>query len=80
MSDNPKDQVSAVLSVLAILGGVVELFYRPFGVGPVALLLGLTALVMSSRHRRLASTALASVGIGFLVGASIAIWYSHALY
>lgn len=80
MSGNPKDRISAVLSVLGILGGVVELFYRPFGVAPIALLLVLTALVMSSKNRRLTSAALASVGIGFLVGASIAVWYSHALY
>jgi hypothetical protein len=79
-NDRPSDLVAGVLNALAIFAGVLELFYRPFRVGPVALLLVLIALVMSSKHPRLSATAAGFVGFGFLIGASIAVWDSHALY
>jgi len=75
-----KDLVSGVLSAIGILGAVVELFYRPFGVGPVSFVLVLIGLVMSSKHRRLSAVALAAVGLCFMIGASIAVWDSNPLY
>ena len=79
-ADRPTDLVAGILAALGFFAGVLELFYRPFRVAPVALLIVLTALVMSSKHRRLTATATAAVGIGFLIGASIAVWDSNPLY
>jgi hypothetical protein len=78
--DRPTDLVAGILSALGLFAGVLELFYRPFRVGPPALLIVLIALVMSSEHRRLSASAAAAVGIGFMIGASIAVWKSRALY
>lgn len=79
-NSNPKDMVSGILSAIGIAGAVLELFYRPFGVGPVAFVLVMIGIVMSSKHRRLSSLALAAVGVCFMIGASIAVWDSNPLY
>ena len=74
------DTAAVVLLTLGIAGGIVELFFRPFGIGPFAFLAVLIGSAISNKHRRLGMAATAAVGICFLVGASIAIWNSSPLY
>jgi hypothetical protein len=72
--------VANTLYVLALAAAVVELFFRPFLFGPVGLLLALTATVMNAGDKRLGRIAVAAVGVCWLIGASITIWYSNPLY
>jgi len=58
----------------------VELFYRPFRFGPIGALLVLIAVVMSTKHRRLGTIAIAAVGVCWVIGASVAVWHSNPLY
>ena len=76
----PVDRAAGVLLALGVVAGVVELFYLPFGIGPIAFLAVLIGSAISSKHRRLGLAATAFVALCFLVGASIAVWDSHALY
>ena len=64
----------------SIINPIVALFYRPFLFGPLGLILGLPGLVMGTRERRLSLAAIGAVGLFWLIGASIAIWYSNPLY
>jgi hypothetical protein len=79
--DTPaKDTAALVLIVLAAVLGVVEIFYRPFGVGPIAFLFALIGISISAKHRRLGLYTTMAITVTFVVGASICVWYSNPLY
>ena len=48
--DTPKDLLAVILLGIAIVGGVIELFFRPFGVGPIAFLCALIGMAISEKH------------------------------
>jgi hypothetical protein len=75
-----KDTAALVLIALAIVGGVVELFYRPFGVGPIAFFCALIGIAISEKHRRLGLWTTLSITVAFVIGASICVWNSNPLY
>jgi len=64
----------------ALFLGFVQLFYRPFRMAPVALILILAATIMSKEHQRLVAIALAVVGICFVLGATLQVITNHPLY
>jgi hypothetical protein len=72
--------VAGLLCALALLLGGIELFYRPFRMGPIAFLLVLVATAMSRDNRRLAGVTVAIVTICFVVGASLQAYLSHRLF
>ena len=75
-----RDTASLVLLVLAIAGGIVEIFYKPFGIAPLAFLVALIGSAISNRHRRLGLYTTGAITLCFLVGASYAVWNSNSLY
>jgi hypothetical protein len=75
-----KDAIAVVLIVIALIGGVVELFFRPFGIAPFAFVLALIGISISMKHRRLGLYATLAVTLCFLIGASVAVWESNPLY
>ncbi len=81
MSERGSTETAAViLLTIGVAAGIVELFYRPFGVGPVGFLAVLIGSGISSRYRRFGLAATGFVIICFLIGASIAVWDSRSLY
>jgi hypothetical protein len=76
----PVDLAAVVLYGLTLAASVIELFYLPFLFGALGLLLALVAVVASAGNRRLAGAAFFAVGLGFMIGASIAVWNSNPLY
>jgi hypothetical protein len=76
----PADAVAGLMAAGALFLGFFELFYRPFRLAPVALLLLLAATLMSRRYQRLVMIALAVVGICFVVGAAVQVMVNHPLY
>jgi hypothetical protein len=76
----PAEAVAGLMAAGALFLGAFEIFYRPFRLAPVALILILAATVMSSRQQRLIRLALAAVGIGFVVGAALQVIFNHPLY
>jgi hypothetical protein len=79
-SYRPADAVAGLMAAGALFLGAFELFYRPFRLAPVALILILAATIMSKRQQRLASVALAVVGICFVVGATLQVLTNHPLF
>ena len=78
--DRPAEAVAGLLAAGATFLGFFELFYRPFRLVPVAVILLLIATVMSTRHQRLIAFGFAVVGICFVVGAAIQVLIHHPLY
>ena len=76
----PAEAVAGLLAALAIALGALELFYRPFRLAPVALILLLFATVMSKKQQRLVGFGFLVVGICFVVGATLQVVAKHPLY
>jgi hypothetical protein len=76
----PVEAVAGVLAAGAMFLGFFELFYRPFRLAPVAVILLLVATVMSTRHQRLIAVAFAVVGICFIAGAALQVITHHPLF
>ncbi len=74
------ESVAGLCATLAIFLGAFELFYRPFRLAPVAVVLAILATAMSRRQSRLIPVAWASIGIGFIAGATLQILTHHPLY
>jgi hypothetical protein len=77
---SPTEAVAGLLAAAAMFIGFLELFYRPFRLAPVAVILLLIATVMSTRQQRLIGLAFAVVGICFVAGAALQVWTKHPLY
>ena len=75
-----RDRAALVLIVIALVGAVVELFYRPFGIALPALVVTMVGISISDRYRRLGWYATLAIALGFVIGASFAVWDSRPLY
>jgi hypothetical protein len=76
----PVEAVAGLLAAGAMFIGFFELFYRPFRLAPVAVILLLVAAVMSTRHQRLIAIGFAVVGICFVIGAALQVITHHPLF
>jgi hypothetical protein len=79
-SSSATEAVAGLLAAAAMFIGFLELFYRPFRLAPVAVILLLIATVMSTRQQRLIGLAFAVVGICFVAGAALQVWTKHPLF
>jgi len=75
-----KDTIGAALIVLGLVAAAVDLFYTPFIFTPVAALLMLVGIGVSTKHRRFGVTAAIVISTCFVIGAAAAVWSSRALY
>jgi hypothetical protein len=75
-----RETIAGLLATFGIFLGAFELFYRPFRLAPVALILLLIATVMSSRQQKLIRIGFAVVGICFIAGATLQILVHHPIY
>jgi len=86
VTSTPRDSISAseavagFLAACALFIGSLELFYRPFRLAPMALILALTATIMSRRQQRLIALAIGVIGVCFVVGAALQVITNHPLY
>jgi hypothetical protein len=80
MNGSGRDLAARVLLVLALVGSVVMLFDRPFGVAPPAFLAALVGAAISGKNRRFGLATTMVVTVCFVIGTSIAVWNSRALY
>jgi len=80
-NDSPaKDTIAVVLLAIAAILGIVSIFFLPFALGPIALFLAIVAITISVKHRALGLWVTGGVTLFWLIGASIAVWESNALY
>ena len=75
-----REGVAGLLAAFALFLGVFELFYRPFRLAPVALLLLLIATVMSREQHKLIRLGFAVLGICFITGAALQVLTHHPLF
>jgi hypothetical protein len=75
-----RDRAALVLIVISLVGAVVELFYKPFGIALPALIVTMVGISISDKYRRLGWYATLAITLGFIIGASFAVWDSRALY
>ena len=76
----PTEAVAGLCATLAIFLGGLDLLYRPFRLTPVAFVLAILATAMSREQPKLIPIAWASIGIGFIAGATIQLLTHHPLY
>jgi hypothetical protein len=76
----PTEAVAGLCATLAIFLGGLDLLYRPFRLTPVAVVLAILATAMSREQPRLVPIAWASIGIGFIAGATLQLLTHHPLY
>lgn len=74
------EAVAGFLAACALFIGALELFYRPFRLAPVALILALIATIMSREQQKLVALAVAVIGVCFVVGAALQVITNHPLY
>jgi uncharacterized membrane protein (DUF2068 family) len=67
------DPLSGLFAAMALFFSLLALAYHPLTVSVAAFGLGLVAVLMSSRHERLAGIALGVAGVCFVAGMAIAI-------
>jgi hypothetical protein len=79
-SIRPGEAVAGLLAASAVFLGAMELFYRPFRLAPLAVVLLLIATVMSKDQQRLIRLGFAVVGICFVTGAALQVVTHHPLY
>jgi hypothetical protein len=80
-NDSPtKDAIAVVLLAIAAILGIVAIFFLPFALGPIGLFLAIVAITISVKHRALGLCVTGGITLFWLIGASIAVWESNALY
>lgn len=79
-SIRPAEAIAGFLAVCGLFLGLLELFYRPFRLAPVAVILLVVATVMSRDQQRLVKLGFAAVGICFVAGAALQVITHHPLY
>ena len=79
-STRPSYAISGLLSAFALFLGAFQIFYRPFRLAPVALILLLISVLMSDEHQKLNRITLFTIGAGFILGASLQVWTHHPVF
>jgi hypothetical protein len=74
------DPLSGLFAAMALFFSLLALAYHPLTVSVVAFGLALVAVLMSSRHERLAGIALGVAGVCFVAGMTIAILTEKPLW
>ncbi len=75
-----RETIAGLLATFGLFLGAFQLFYRPFRLAPVALLLLLIATVMSREQHKLIRLGFAVLGICFVAGAAIQVLTHHPLF
>jgi len=78
-SIRPAEAIAGFLAASGLFLGCLELFYRPFRLAPVAVVLLLVATVMSRAQQRLIRIGFAATGICFVAGAALQVLTHHPL-
>ena len=77
---HPTDTVSGVLLAIAALLALGSLGYEPFLLTPIAVVCMCAGLISSGKYRHFAMATALVVTVCFVVGATVAVWYSRAIY
>jgi hypothetical protein len=79
-TERPADVVSLGLYALGMAAAIAAIVHWPFLFTPIGVLSVMVGLVVSGSNRRVAGAAVLVLVLGFMIGASLAIWDSNPLY
>jgi hypothetical protein len=79
-SIRPAEAVAGFLAASGLFLGCLELFYRPFRLAPMAVILLVAATIMSRDQQRLIKIGFAATGICFVAGAALQVITHHPLF
>ena len=79
-SSSGADTLAIVLLALAFVAAILELFYKPFLIALPALVITMVGIRVSDRYRRIGMFAVFAIILGFMIGASFAVWDSRPIY
>jgi hypothetical protein len=74
------DAIAGFLAAAAIVAGLLSIVQKPARIGPVALVVALIAVAIGGRHERLATWAVATVTVGWVLGMIIAVVTENPVY
>jgi hypothetical protein len=74
------DAIAGLLAAAALAAGLVSIVYKPARIGPVALVVALIAVGIGGRNERLATWAVATVSVGWVLGMIIAVITENPVY
>lgn len=74
------DAVVGFLAAAALAAGLLSIVYKPARIGPVALVIALIAVGIGGRNERLATAAVATVSVGWVLGMIIAVITENPVY
>ena len=78
--DRPVEVVAGFLATAALFAGLLSIVYRPVRIGPFALVLALVAVGIGGRYERLATLAVATVTVGWVLGMTFAVLTDSPIY
>ena len=80
-AERPSSIVAGFLAAAAIFLAFYGIVQRPVRIEPAAAVIALVAVAMAGeRQHRIAATALAMAGVGFILGMTVAVLTGHALW
>lgn len=79
-SSSGADIAQLILLIIGLIGAVLELFFHPFSVALPALVITMVGIRISDRYRTLGVITMAAITLGFVIGASFAVWDSRSLF
>jgi hypothetical protein len=74
------DAVAGFLAAAALAAGLLSIVYKPARIGPAALVVALIAVGIGGRNARLATWAVATVSVGWVLGMIIAVITENPVY
>jgi hypothetical protein len=74
------DGIAGFLAAAALAAGLISIVHTPARIGPVALVVALIAVGIGGRHERLATWAVATVTVGWVLGMIIAVITENPVY
>jgi hypothetical protein len=74
------DTIAGFLAAAALAAGLLSIVYKPARIGPAALVIALIAVAIGGRNERLATWAVATVTVGWVLGMIIAVVTENPVY
>ncbi|HKH29746.1 MAG TPA: hypothetical protein VKA45_01710 [Gaiellaceae bacterium] len=74
------DAIAGFLAAAALVAGLLSIVYKPVRIGPVALVVALIAVGIGGRNERLATWAVATVTVGWVLGMIVAVITENPVY
>ena len=74
------ESIAGLLAAAALAAGLISIVHKPARIGPVALVVALIAVAIGGRHERLATWAVATVSVGWVLGMIIAVITENPVY